>query len=190
MLYIPLDFENGITIDALVDSGAYVSAIAQKELDRIQQQSPSIILNIDDPHNFQIQVANGQLEKPTATTTLKFDIGDHIFAEHFVVMKNLTGPIIGLHFMRHNSVVIDTTHGLIHFPHLTMQVKSALSQTSVKPQAVNIHDNITIPQMTTKTITAFVDHTSEWNTTGTVTPVEKFTETASLQKIPFNVNNN
>ena len=180
MLYVPLDFENGLTIDALVDSGAYVSAIAQKELDRIKQQSPSNILKIDDPPNFQIQVANGQLEKPTATATLKFDIGDHIFAEHFVVMKNLTGPIIGLHFMRHNSVVIDTTHGLIHFPHLTMQVKSALSQTSVKPQAVLIHDNITKPQMTTKTITVFVDHTSEGNTTGTVTPVEKFTETASL----------
>ena len=180
MLYVSLDFENGLTIDAFVDSGAYVSAKAQKELDRIKQQSPSNILKIDDPPNFQIQVANGQLEKPTATATLKFDIGDHIFAEHFVVMKNLTGPNIGLHFMRHNSVVIDTTHGLIHFPHLTMQVKSALSQTNAKPQAVLVHDNITIPQMTTKTITAFVDHISEWNTTGTVTPVEKFTESASL----------
>ena len=82
--------------------------------------------------------------------------------------------------MRHNSVVIDTTHGLIHFPHLTMQVKSALSQTSAKPQVVLIHDNITIPQMTTKSITAFVDHVSEWNTTGTVTPVGKLTENASL----------
>ena len=176
-LYVPLDFENGLTIDALVDSGAYVSAIAQTELDRIQQQAPSNILKIDDPPNFQIQVANGQLEKPRATATPKFDIGDHIFSEHFVVMKNLTGPIIGLHFMKHNSVVIDTTHGLIHFPHLTMQVKSASSQASAKPQLVLIHDNITIPQMTTKTITAFVDHSSKWNTTGTV---EKFTEAASL----------
>ena len=180
MLYVPLDFGNGLTIDALVDSGAYVSAIAQTDLDRIKQQAPSNILKIDDPANFQIQVANGQLEKPTATTTLKFDIGDHISAEHFVVMKNLTGLIIGLHFMRHNSVVIDTTHGLIHLPHLTMQVKSALSQTSAKPQAVLIHDSITIPQLTTKTITAFVELVSEWNTTGTVTPLEKFTETASL----------
>ena len=59
MLYVPLDFENGLTIGALVDSGAYVSAIAQKELDRIKQQSPSNILKIDDPPNFQIQVANG-----------------------------------------------------------------------------------------------------------------------------------
>ena len=61
-----------------------------------------------------------------------------------------------------------------------MQVKSALCQTSAKPQAVLIHDNIPIPQLTTQTITAFVDHVSDWNTTGTVTPVENFTETASL----------
>ena len=180
MLCVPLDFENGLTLDAFVDSGAHVSAIAQKELDRIKQQSPSNILNIDDPPNFQIQVANSQLGKPTAAATLKFDIRDHTFAEHFVVMKNLTGSIIGLHFMRHNSVFIDTTHGLIHFPHLTMQVKSALTQTSAKPQVVLIHDSITIPQQTTKTITAFVDHVSGRNTTCTVTPVEKFTETASL----------
>ena len=95
------------------------------------------------------------------------------------MMKNLSGLIIGLHFMRHNSVVIDTTHGLIHLAS-QWQVKSALSQTNAKPQAVLIHDSITIPQMTTKTIKAFVDHASELNTTGTVTPVEKFTETASL----------
>ena len=35
MFYVPLDFKNRSTIDALVDSGAYVSAMAQKELDRI-----------------------------------------------------------------------------------------------------------------------------------------------------------
>ena len=142
MLCVPLDFENGLTIDALVDSGAYVSAIAQKELDRIKQQSPSNILKIDDPPNFQIQVANDQLEKPTATVTLKFDIGDHTFAQNFVVMENLTGPIIGLHFMRHNSVVIDTTHGLIHFPQLTVQVKSALNQTSTKQVLLHMATNL------------------------------------------------
>ena len=125
-------------------------------------------------------MANGQLEKPIATATLKFDIGDHSLAEHFIVMKNLTGPNIGLHFMRHNSVVIDTTHGLIHLPHLKMQVKSASSQTSANPQAVLINDSIAIPQMTTKIITAFVDHLWKWNTSGTVTLVEKITKTASL----------
>ena len=180
MLYMPMDFENNLTVDALVDSGAFVSAIAQDDLESIKQKAPKNILKIDDPPNFQLQVANGQLEKPLSTATLKFEIGDNSFAEHFVVMKKLTGPIIGLHFMRNNSVVIDTTHGLIDFPHLTMQVKTASSETTTKPQPVITDEALTIPPMTTKTITAFIDHPSKWKTTGTVTPLENFTEIANL----------
>ena len=160
MLYILLDFENGLTIDALVDSGAYVSSVAETELDRIKQQA-SANIKINDPPNFQIQVAYGQLEKRISTGTLKFDTRDNIFAKQFVVMKNLTGPIIGLHFMRHNTVIIDTTDGLIRFPHLTIEAKIAATETSAKPQPILIQDNTTVPAMTTKTITAFVDHPSE-----------------------------
>ena len=87
MLYVPLDFENNHTVDALVDSGAFVSAIAQDDLETIKQKTPNNILKIDDPPNFQIQVANGQLEKPLSTATLKFEIGNNPFAEQFVVMK-------------------------------------------------------------------------------------------------------
>ena len=82
--------------------------------------------------------------------------------------------------MRNNSVVLDKTHGLIHFPHLTMQVKTASSETTTKPQPVSTDESLTIPPTTTKTITAFIDPPSKWNTTGTVTPLEKLTETASL----------
>ena len=122
---MPLDFEIILKVDALVDSGAFVSAIAHNDLDIKKQKAPNNVLKTNHPPIFQIQVANGQLEKPLATATLKFEIGDNISAEHFVVMKNLTGPTILLHFMRNNSVVIDTAHGLIHFPHLTMQGNSA-----------------------------------------------------------------
>ena len=149
-------------------------------METIKQKAPNNILKIDDPPNFQIQVANGQLEKPLSTAMLKFENGNNSFAEHFVVMKKLTGPILGLHFMRNNSVVIDTTHGLIHFPHLTMPFKTASSETTTKPQPVITEEALTIQPTTTKTITAFIDHPSKWNTTGTVTPLEKFTETASL----------
>ena len=113
MLCVRLDFENNPMIDVLVDSGAYVSAIAQNYLDTIKEKAPHNILKIDDPPNFQIQVGKGELEEPLATATVKFEIGDNNFAEHFVVMKKLTGPTFGLHFLRNNSVVIDTTHGLI-----------------------------------------------------------------------------
>ena len=124
LLYVPLDFDNSLTIDAFVDSGAYLSAIARDELDTMKRKAPKNILKIDDPPNFQIQVANGQLEKHLATATFIFDIGANTSAEHFVLMKKLTGPIRGLHLMRNNSVVIDTTHGLRHFLQLTMQIKT------------------------------------------------------------------
>ena len=87
MLYLPLDFENHLTVDAPADSGAFASAIAQNHLDTIKEKAQNNILEIDDPAIFQIQVANGQLEKPLATATLKFELGDNTFAEHFVVMK-------------------------------------------------------------------------------------------------------
>ena len=149
-------------------------------MDTIKEKAQINVLKIDKPPSFQIQVANGQLEKPLSTATLKFETGDKIFAEHFGVLKKLTGPINGLLFMRNNSVVIDTTHGLIHFPHLAIQVKTTSSETTTRPQPVITDDALKIPRTTTKTITAFVNHPSKWNTTGTVTPLEKFTETASL----------
>ena len=90
MLYVPLGFENNRTVDALVDSGAFVSAIAQDDVETIKQKAPKNILKIDDLFIFQVQVANGRLGKTLSTATLKIEIGDNSFAEHFVVMKKLT----------------------------------------------------------------------------------------------------
>ena len=132
----------------------------------MKQQATNSILKINNRPNFQKQVAYGQLEKPLATATLKLDIGENTFAYHFVVMKYMAGAFVLLHFMGHNSVVIDTTSGLIDFPHLTTLVKSAASEASAKPESVLSDDRQTIPPRTTKTITAFIDHPSEWKTTG------------------------
>ena len=65
-------------------------------------------------------------------------------------------------------------------PTLTLQVKTASSETTTKTQPVITDDALTIPPTTTKRITALIDLPSKWNTTGTVTPLDKFTETASL----------
>ena len=40
MLYVPPDFENILTVEALVDSRAFVSAIAQDDLETIEQKAP------------------------------------------------------------------------------------------------------------------------------------------------------
>ena len=66
-------------------SGAFVSAIGQDDLDTIKQNTPKNIPKINNLPNFQIQVAIGQLEKPLSTATLKIEIGDNTFTEHFPI---------------------------------------------------------------------------------------------------------
>ena len=61
MLYVPLNLEIGLTMDALVDSRAYLIAGAKIELDRIRKRAPTNVFKVNDSPNFQVQVANDQL---------------------------------------------------------------------------------------------------------------------------------
>ena len=196
LLYVPLDFENSLNLDLLIDFGFDVRATAESEMFRIKQRTPIILLKIKNPLKFWIQVANGQLEKPIATTTLNFDIGDGTFAEHFVEAKKPTRPINRLPF----SVIIDTTNGFSHFSQFTMQVKSANSVKKAKSPPVLSDNNLNILPMTTKTITAFVDHPSFETQRLLWFHYKKITETAVLpnsfsmsaitdKKLPMKVTN-
>ena len=144
-----------------------------------------------DPPNFLIQVANGQIEKQLATTTLKFDIGDYLFAEHFIITRKSTGLILGLHFIRNNSVVIDTTYGLMHFRHLTIQVETASSETTAKPPIVITENAMKIPRTIPRTTpnhsfcwpSVIKEHDRDFDTIGEIYGNSKFAD------FPFNVEN-
>ena len=100
--------------------------------------------------------------------TFSLNIGDHTSAKHYVIMEKNHWEA----FKKNNSVKFDMTHGLIRFPYLTMQVKNVENDIAEKLQSVVIDDNLTIPLITTKTITAFVVHPSAGFITGTVTPLD------------------
>ena len=78
--------------------------------------------------------------------------------------------------MRNTSVVIDTTQSLKRFLRSTMPVMKDASEKSDKPQ-------LTKPPLTTKSMRAFVDHTSGWNTTGTTTPLDNLLISISMSEI-------
>ena len=69
-------------------------------------------------------VANGQLEAPIATVELQFEVGDITFREKFIVMTNLTNPLIGLLFLQRNSTVLGMRQGILNFPFFSMQLKN------------------------------------------------------------------
>ena len=58
MIYVPLDFDNKLTIDASVDSRVYANSIFQNQTDTIKQKTPKNISRINDPLNSQLQAAN------------------------------------------------------------------------------------------------------------------------------------
>ena len=68
-------------------------------------------------------VANGQLGAPIATVELQFEVGDITFREKFIVMTNLTSPLIGLLFLQRNSTILDMRQGILNFPFSSMQSK-------------------------------------------------------------------
>ena len=75
MLYFPMDFGE-LTLDDLVDTGALSSAIPEADLRKIRSLAPQSIIEEGPAPNFQIMVANGQLENPKSTVELKFEVGD------------------------------------------------------------------------------------------------------------------
>ena len=117
-----MDFEE-LNIDGLIDTGALSSAISEADLRKIRLLAPHTILNEGPPPEFQIMVANGQLEAPIATVELQFEVGDITFREKFLVMTNLTSPLIGLLFLQRNSI-LDMRQGILNFPFFSMQLKN------------------------------------------------------------------
>ena len=73
MYYIPMDFEK-FTLDDIIDTGAVTSAISEQDLNKIKLLADEAIKETGLPPNFQIMVANGQLEVLIGTVLLEFEV--------------------------------------------------------------------------------------------------------------------
>ena len=144
MLYFPMDFGE-LTLDGLVDTGALSSAIPEADLRKIRLLSPQSIIKEGPAPNFQIMVANGQLETPKSTVELKFEVGDIDFHEIFIVMEKLTSPLIGLLFLQRNNTILDMRQGILNFPFFSMQLKTADHKYTNVMEPICAREVITIP---------------------------------------------
>ena len=186
-----MDFER-LTLDGLIDTGALTSAISEQDLNKIRLLASEAIKETGPPPNFQMMVANGQLEVPIGTVLLEFEMADFMLKENFIIMNNLPNPLIGLCFLRRNNAIFDVTQGILTFPYLSMQLKPD-TQTSIR-QATPLfaENNYTLQPGETLTIASKMPHLMDHDATGIVTPSPQFEKhdsifiTASLST----VNNN
>ena len=173
MLFAPMDFNN-LSVDALFDSGALVNCLPESKLQKNKSVSPDNILKEMDPPAFKLQVANGDIETPTKTVQLQFELGDWTFKETFVVATKMTGPILGLTFLKNNSAILDVSQALLHFPHLTYAIAVDDNETVSRHHKVIIKKQLTIMPDQCITIEAGINLRTITNTTGIIHPTEQY----------------
>ena len=191
MYYIPMDFEK-ITLDGLNDTGALTSAISEQDLNKIKLLANETIKETGPPPNFQIMVANGQLEVPIGTVLLEFEVADFMLKENFIIMKNLPNPLIGLCFLRRINAIFDVTQGILTFPYLSMQLKPE-TQTSIRQATPLFAENTyTLQPGETLAIASRMPHLMAHNVTGIVTPSQQYEnhDSISITASLSTVNNN
>ena len=173
MYYIPMDFEK-LTLDGLIDTGALTSAISEQDLNKIKLLANEAIKETGPPPNFQIMVANGQLEVPIGTVLLEFEVADSMLKENFIIMKNLPNPLIGLCFLRRNNAIFDVNQGILTFPYLSMQLKPD-TQTAIRQATPLFAENTyTLQPGETLAIASKMPHLMDHDATGIVTPSQQF----------------
>ena len=138
--------------------------------------SPNNILQEADPPPFKLQAANGDIECPTKTIQVQFEIGDWTFKETFIVAHKITGPILGLSFLKNNSAILDASQGLLHFPHLTYAINATTGEQTPKPHKVTITNQTTLAPDQCITVEAIVNFKSIADTTGIIHPTQNYSD--------------
>ena len=173
MLYFPMDFGE-LTIDGLIDTGALSSAIPESDLKKIRLLTPKSIIEEAGPPNFHIIVANGGVEQPIGQVLLQFEVGDLEFQERFIVMKNLTNPLIGLTFLQRNNTVLDVRQAVLNFPLFSMHLETTDQPTPDTQKPLILKSDLYLHPNEITTVEIVVEGATEHDTTGIVYPAEMY----------------
>ena len=175
MLYFPMDFGE-LTLGGLIDTGALSSAIPEADIRKIRLLASQSLIKEGPAPNFQIMVANGQLETPKSTVELNFEVGDIDFHEVFIVMEKPTSPLIGLSFFQRNNTILDMRQEIINFPFFSMQLKTADHKYTNVMEPICAREDITIPLNDRHMFSMYSQLYDDTNVTGILQPSNDLAE--------------
>ncbi len=123
MYYVPLNVANS-SFDALVDTGACLSAIPLSLFNTLNEGSPENIKICAEKPNFQVQAANGDNCNVLFKTVISFELGGQKFNEEFLVLDKMNTPLLGLPFFIYNKIDLLTSKGMLQMPNMTYQLNT------------------------------------------------------------------
>ena len=177
--YFPMDFGK-LTLDGLIDACALTSVISEARLNKIKLLSNEAIKETGPEPNFQIIVANGQLECPIGTVLLEFEVADFQFQESFIVIKTLPNPLIGLCFLQRNNALFDIRQGITTFPYLSMQLRPEHTTNTCVATPLLTRSTYTIQPGEPLAISSKMTHLIDHNATRIMTPSSHMEEHESI----------
>ena len=135
LYYIQLSFPK-FHIDALVDTGAFSSALPLKSFKVIQKEAPEYISTSCKSFPKFVKLANGENVSVLYNIEIKFYIAGTCFTEQFLVLKELNSPLLGMPFFKKNDIILHPHKGLLYLPDITLSLNNVSSSKPIKRNIV------------------------------------------------------
>ena len=116
---VPIHFS--FPVKALIDTGAFSSAMPLSVFHKLQNQRPNMISQFN-PASSIVKVANGTSIATFGSFNACFKIADETFSERFLILKSMNQTILGLPFFEQNDIVIHPRTRTLKLPHITLQL--------------------------------------------------------------------
>ena len=135
LYYIQLSFPK-FHIDALVDTGAFSSALPLKSFKVIQKEAPEYISTSCKSFPKFVKLANGENVSVLYNIETKFYIAGTCFTERFLVLKEMNSPLLGMPFFKKSDIILHPHKGLLYLPDITLSLNNVSSSKPIQRNIV------------------------------------------------------
>ena len=117
--YINFAFGTNCKQRALIDTGAFCSAMSLSAFDNIIISNPSIFFKKFAPPKYKVSVASRAEVEVLFQVDLKFQLVNKNILDRFLISPDMNDILLGLPFLDKNNVVVDCKRRLLCFPDFT-----------------------------------------------------------------------
>ena len=121
LFYIPINL-SGCNTNALVDTGAFSSAMPRETMNKIKSRNPRWIRILPKGELTSVKLADGASKPIIAKVLVKLMFMGKRVEEEFLVLEQMNSVILGLPFFAKNKIVIDPANRKLQFEDNTFLV--------------------------------------------------------------------
>ena len=129
LYYVPI-VAGHVKLDALVDTGAFSSAISLQEFGKLQEQkNVKVVFDVKKITNESVRVANGTVVSIKFRANIQLKFAGQTFVEEFMILEKMNSVILGAPFFEKNNITIDLVNKRLNCPDFTLQLNQVQTAT-------------------------------------------------------------